>query len=236
MAAMWSASKACLRPNVYASPPSARMVGWPAATASSSPQPAMCRSPTPPKNPARRLRSSVSKESRKTANITGALRAPGWRPRSEPNAYCDLVATGDSTDDSSRYPSEMDLDQLPPQVRSVLGALAHAVSTREPAIHAKVEQLRTDHPNYTNHQLALDLIRSAQRPGGSHTPARGTDEVERQLMVGVVRVISPQLLDLGVDRGFSGADGVRECPEDRPHLRRKLIEVHFRRVPRGVVG
>jgi hypothetical protein len=57
----------------------------------------------------------------------------------------------------------MDLDQLPPQVRSVLGALAHAVASREPAIRARIEQLRTDQPNYNNHQLALDLIRSTRR-------------------------------------------------------------------------
>lgn len=57
----------------------------------------------------------------------------------------------------------MDLDHLPPQLRSVLGALANAVSSREPAITARVEQLRVDHPNYTNHQLALDLIRSTRR-------------------------------------------------------------------------
>ncbi len=57
-----------------------------------------------------------------------------------------------------------------------------------------------------------DGDRSAQRPGGSHTPARGTDEVERQLMVGVVRVIGPQLLDLvrGLQPGAQGAPNVRD--------------------------
>ena len=55
------------------------------------------------------------------------------------------------------------LDQLPPSVRSVLGVLANAVSSREPAIHARIEQLRTDHPSYNNHQLALHLIRSTRR-------------------------------------------------------------------------
>src|ERR1700682_351007 len=57
----------------------------------------------------------------------------------------------------------MGLDHLPPQLRSVLGALAHAVSSREPAIRSRIDQLRTDHPNYNNHQLALDLIRSTRR-------------------------------------------------------------------------
>src|SRR3979411_1060666 len=57
----------------------------------------------------------------------------------------------------------MDLDQLPPQVRSVLGVLTQAVQSREPAIRSKVERLQTSHPNYTNHQLALALIRSTRR-------------------------------------------------------------------------
>src|SRR6202165_1563987 len=57
----------------------------------------------------------------------------------------------------------MDLDPLPPQVRSVLGVLTHAVSSREPAILARIEHLRTNHPNYNNHQLAQDLIRSTRR-------------------------------------------------------------------------
>jgi hypothetical protein len=57
----------------------------------------------------------------------------------------------------------MDLDSLPPQVRSALGALTHAVQSREPSIRGKVEELRLSHPNYTNHQLALALIRSTRR-------------------------------------------------------------------------
>jgi hypothetical protein len=57
----------------------------------------------------------------------------------------------------------MDLDNLPPQLRSVLGALTHAVQSREPSIRAKVEELESKHPNYTNHQLALALIRSTRR-------------------------------------------------------------------------
>ena len=57
----------------------------------------------------------------------------------------------------------MDLDHLPPQLRSVLGVLSHAVQSREPAIRAKVEELRTSHPSFTNDQLALALIRSTRR-------------------------------------------------------------------------
>lgn len=57
----------------------------------------------------------------------------------------------------------MNLDHLPPQLRSVLGALTHAVHSREPAILGKVERLRATHPGSTNHQLALELIRSTRR-------------------------------------------------------------------------
>ena len=58
---------------------------------------------------------------------------------------------------------EVDLDHLPPQLQSVLGALTHAVKRREPAIRSKVEQLQATYPEYTNHQLALALIRSTRR-------------------------------------------------------------------------
>jgi hypothetical protein len=57
----------------------------------------------------------------------------------------------------------MDLDRLPPQVRAVLGALAQAVRSREPAIRARVDDLRATHPLLTNHQLALEIIRSTRR-------------------------------------------------------------------------
>jgi hypothetical protein len=57
----------------------------------------------------------------------------------------------------------MDLDQLPPQVRAVLRTLERAINSREPAIQAGVDNLRTKHPSYTNHQLALALIRSTRR-------------------------------------------------------------------------
>ena len=107
----------------------------------------------------------------------------------QPNPYRDLVATSYSdrpppsatpshvlptspTGASRHLPlagegtvpfPEMDLDHLPPQLRSALGVLTHAVQSREPAIQSKVEQLRTKQPNYTNHQLALALIRSTRR-------------------------------------------------------------------------
>src|SRR5438270_3626648 len=57
----------------------------------------------------------------------------------------------------------MDLDELPPQVRFVIRSLDQAMKSREPAIRSKVDQLRAAHPNYTNDQLALLLIRSTRR-------------------------------------------------------------------------
>lgn len=57
----------------------------------------------------------------------------------------------------------MDFERLPPQVQVALRALAHAVSSREPAIRGRVEILRARHPYLTNDQLALQLIRSTRR-------------------------------------------------------------------------
>jgi hypothetical protein len=57
----------------------------------------------------------------------------------------------------------MDLEQLPPQLRMVLRTLDRAVKSREPAIRAKVDQLRATHPHSTNDQLAVALIRSTRR-------------------------------------------------------------------------
>jgi hypothetical protein len=57
----------------------------------------------------------------------------------------------------------LDLDQIPPQVRAVLTTLTSAVQSREPAIRAKVEQLRATHPHYASDQLARELIRSTRR-------------------------------------------------------------------------
>src|SRR5258708_26467357 len=68
-----------------------------------------------------------------------------------------------STSAAPQYSSPVDFDNLPPQLRSVLGVLAHAGNSREPAIRAAVDQLRTKHPNYDNHQLALAFIRSTRR-------------------------------------------------------------------------
>jgi len=51
-----------------------------------------------------------------------------------------------------------DLDWMPGQLRELLGALAGAIRTREPAIRSKVESLRLSHPYYDNDALARKLI------------------------------------------------------------------------------
>jgi hypothetical protein len=56
----------------------------------------------------------------------------------------------------------VDLEWLPVQVREVLNALAAAIRTREPAIHARVEMLRMTHPGFDNDQLAHKLIRDTR--------------------------------------------------------------------------
>ncbi|HET7421184.1 MAG TPA: hypothetical protein VFL27_12455 [Candidatus Dormibacteraeota bacterium] len=57
----------------------------------------------------------------------------------------------------------MDPEDLPPQLRAVLRHLEGAVHGREPAILAKVGQLRATHPVATNEELARLLIRSTRR-------------------------------------------------------------------------
>ena len=57
----------------------------------------------------------------------------------------------------------MDLERLPPQLRTVLRTLARAINSREPAIRTGVELLREGNPHLTNDQLAVRLIRSTRR-------------------------------------------------------------------------
>jgi len=57
----------------------------------------------------------------------------------------------------------VDFERLPPQLQAVLRRLAQVVSSREPAIHAHIYQLRASHPHLTNDQLARELIRSTRR-------------------------------------------------------------------------
>lgn len=57
----------------------------------------------------------------------------------------------------------MDVEELPVQARLALRALRRTLEAREPAIVAHVGRLREVHPNATNHQLALELIRSTRR-------------------------------------------------------------------------
>ena len=57
----------------------------------------------------------------------------------------------------------MDLEQLPPQLRTALRSVDGAIKSREPAIRARVEHLRSVRPLSTNHELAHELIRSTRR-------------------------------------------------------------------------
>jgi hypothetical protein len=57
----------------------------------------------------------------------------------------------------------MDLDRLPVQVQALLRRLAQVVGSREPAIRAGIQALRTKHPHLTSDQLAMELIRSTRR-------------------------------------------------------------------------
>jgi hypothetical protein len=59
--------------------------------------------------------------------------------------------------------TSVDLDQLPPQLRVVLKALDGAVKTREPAIRARVDELRARYPDRSSPELARELIRSTRR-------------------------------------------------------------------------
>src|SRR5258708_36955081 len=69
----------------------------------------------------------------------------------------------------------VDVDRLLPQLQTVLRGLARMISSREPALQAKVDQLRARHPHLTHDQLALALIRSTRRrvagPGAFSAPA-----------------------------------------------------------------
>src|SRR2546428_1716023 len=57
----------------------------------------------------------------------------------------------------------VDFDQLPAPLQTGLRGLAHAVSSRQPAIDAKVEKVRAGHPHFTNDQLARELIGSTRK-------------------------------------------------------------------------
>lgn len=57
----------------------------------------------------------------------------------------------------------MDFDSLPVQLRPVLGALAAAMRSREPAIRDRVERLRRQHPAATPDELARELVRTTRR-------------------------------------------------------------------------
>jgi len=57
----------------------------------------------------------------------------------------------------------LNLEELPPQLRAVLRQLGRAVASREPAVRAKVADLRLTHPSHNSEQLARDLIKTTRR-------------------------------------------------------------------------
>lgn len=67
----------------------------------------------------------------------------------------------------------MDTSNLPPQLRQLLSALAAAVRTREPAIRAKVEELRAANPGLTQDDLANRLIVTTRRRVAASGAASG---------------------------------------------------------------
>src|SRR6266480_5704682 len=125
----------------------------------------MCSKATDPKNPARRPRSprsEVCKSSIRIEAIGQSLSVIATRsqvgiqigPRS-----LRLVRAKDAHVGFTA----MDLEQLPPQVRTLLRALDRAMKSCQPAIRSRVDNLRAANPLYTNHQLARALIRSTRR-------------------------------------------------------------------------
>src|SRR5438093_2762402 len=125
----------------------------------------MCSKATDPKNPARRPRSPRSKVCESSIRIEAIseslsriatrsqvgiqISPPSLRLVRAKSAHVGFTA--------------MDLEQLPPQVRTLLRALDRAMKSREPAIRSRVDNLRAANPLYTNHQLARALIRSTRR-------------------------------------------------------------------------
>ena len=57
----------------------------------------------------------------------------------------------------------MDLDSLPPQARFVITSLERAIHAREPALRARIEDLRAAHPGDNSDELASALIRITRR-------------------------------------------------------------------------
>jgi hypothetical protein len=129
-------------------------------------------------SPTRHMQGPDPAEETGQASPLTAIEGLGQRPYrghgEQPNRYRDKVATVSSKSPIFRcdfFSSQtasvqfgwMTPEHLPPQLSAVLRALNRAVETREPAIRAKVEHLRAEHPLYTHQQLARELIRSTRR-------------------------------------------------------------------------
>ena len=75
-------------------------------------------------------------------------------------------------------------------------------------------------------QTGGDRSRAADRTGRRHAAACGTDQQQRQLIVGVVRVRGAKLVDFGPDCGLPALHRLIEGAEDETNLRRELIQIH----------
>jgi len=67
----------------------------------------------------------------------------------------------------------MDVSDLPPRLRPVLGALSAVMRRREPAIRERVRRLREENPGLPPDQLARRLIRTTRRRVASTGAASG---------------------------------------------------------------
>ena len=75
----------------------------------------------------------------------------------------------------------VDTSNLPPQLQQLLSALAAAVRTREPAIRAKVEELRAANPGLNQDDLANRLIVTTRRRVAASGAASGAAAIALSL-------------------------------------------------------
>src|SRR5438034_341738 len=152
----------------------------------------MCSKATDPKNPARRPRSPRSKVCKSSIRIEAigqSLSVIATRSQVGIQIGPQSLRLVRAKDAHVGF-TAMDLEQLPPQVRTLLRALDRAMKSREPAIRSRVDNLRAANPLYTNHQLARALIRSTRR----RVAATGAAKV-------VARVV-PLGVGIGLGAGF----------------------------------
>jgi hypothetical protein len=74
-----------------------------------------------------------------------------------------LNMSGGHLSSLGRSLGRVDLGSVPPQLRPLLLALSTALRNREPAIRARVERLRAEHPGLNPDQLAKLLLKQTRR-------------------------------------------------------------------------